>query len=138
MNKLLLDTHILLWSLMEPERLSDNVTRELENPANEIWISPITTWEIIILAEKGRVELTDEPVAWMQNVLNSVPFKQATLNHEVAIQSRLIKLPHQDPADRFIAASAAVYDLILVTSDKNLIKAAKIYSVLANPLAYQA
>lgn len=132
MNKLLLDTHILLWSLMEPERLSDKVTRELENPANEIWISPITTWEIIILAEKGRVELTDEPVAWMQNVLDSVPFKQATLNHEVAIQSRLIKLPHQDPADRFIAASAVVYDLILVTSDKNLIKAAKIYSVFPN------
>jgi PIN domain nuclease of toxin-antitoxin system len=132
MNKLLLDTHILLWCLLEPERLSDKVTRELENPANEIWISPITTWEIIILAEKGRVELTDEPVAWMQNVLNSVPLKQATLNHEVAIQSRLIKLPHQDPADRFIAASAAVYDLILVTSDKNLIKAAKSYSVLPN------
>ena len=132
MNKLLLDTHILLWSLLEPERLSDKVTRELENPANEIWISPITTWEIIILAEKGRVELNDEPVAWMQNVFNSVPFKQATLNHEVAMQSRLIKLPHQDPADRFIAASAAVYDLILVTSDKYLIKAAKSYSVFPN------
>lgn len=58
----------------------------------------------------------------MQNVLNSVPFKQTILNHEVAIQSRLIKLPHQDPVDRFIAASAAVYDLILVTSDKYLIK----------------
>ncbi len=132
MTKLLLDTHILLWSLLEPERLSDNVTRELENPANEIWISTITTWEIIILAEKGRVELIDEPVVWIQNVLNSMPFKQATLNHEVAIQSRLIKLPHQDPADRFIAASAAVYDLILVTSDKYLIKAAKSYSVFAN------
>ena len=132
MNKLLLDTHILLWCLLEPEHLSDKVTRELEDPANEIWISPITTWEIIILAEKGRVELNDEPVAWMQNVLNSVPLKQATLNHEVAIYSRLIKLPHQDPADRFIAASAAIYDLILVTSDKNLIKAAKSYSVLPN------
>ena len=132
MNKLLLDTHILLWSLLEPERLSIKVTRELENPANEIWISPVTTWEIIILAEKGRVELNDEPVAWMQNVINSVPFKQATLNHEVAMQSRLIELPHQDPADRFIAASAAVYDLILVTSDKYLIKAAKSYSVFPN------
>ena len=132
MNKLLLDTHILLWSLLEPERLSDKVTRELENPSNEIWISPITTWEIIILAEKGRVELNDEPVAWMQKVLNSMPFKQATLNHEVAMQSRQIKLPHQDPADRFIAASAAVYDLILVTADQYLIKAAKSYSVFAN------
>jgi PIN domain nuclease of toxin-antitoxin system len=44
----------------------------------------------------------------------------------------LIKLPHQDPADRFIAASAAVYDLILVTADQYLIKAAKSYSVFAN------
>jgi PIN domain nuclease of toxin-antitoxin system len=132
MNKLLLDTHILLWSLLEPKRLSDKVTLELENPSNEVWISPITTWEIIILAEKGRVDLNDEPIAWMQNVLNSVPFKQAAVNHEVAMQSRLIKLPHQDPADRFIAASAAVYDLILVTADKYLIKAAKSYAVLPN------
>ena len=50
--------------------------------------------------------------------------KQAAINHEVAMQSRLIKLPHQDPADRFIAASAVVYDLVLVTADKYLIKAA--------------
>ena len=132
MSKLLLDTHILLWSLLDPERLSDKVTGELEDPASEIWISSITTWEVIILSEKGRVELDDEPVAWMQNVLTSMPFKQATLNNEVAMQSRLIKLPHQDPADRFIAASAAVYDLILVTSDKYLINAAESYSVLPN------
>ena len=132
MNKLLLDTHILLWSLLEPERLSDNVTSELEDSANEIWISPITTWEIIILAEKGRVELNDEPVTWMQNVLDSMPFKQATVNHEVAMQSRLIKLPHQDSADRFIAASAAIYGLILVTADNHLIKAAESYAVLPN------
>jgi PIN domain nuclease of toxin-antitoxin system len=132
MNKLLLDTHILLWSLLEPERLSDKITRELENPANELWISPITTWEVIVLSEKGRVELDDEPVAWMKTVLNSMPFKQATVNHEVAMQSRLIKFSHQDPADRFIAASAAVYDLILVTADQYLIKAAKSYAVLPN------
>jgi PIN domain nuclease of toxin-antitoxin system len=132
MNKLLLDTHILLWSLLEPERLSDSITRELENSANEIWISPITTWEIIILAEKGRVELNAEPITWMKNVLNSMPFQQATVNHEVAMQSRLIKLSHQDPADRFIAASAVVYDLILVTADNYLIKAAKSYAVLPN------
>ena len=132
MNKLLLDTHILLWSLLEPERLSDKITRELENPANELWISPITTWEVIVLSEKGRVELDDEPVAWMKTVLNSMPFKQATVNHEVAMQSRLIILPHQDPADRFIAASAVVYDLILVTADNYLIKGAKSFAVLPN------
>lgn len=132
MNRLLLDTHILLWSLLDPERLSANITAELENSDNAIWISPITTWEVIILAEKGRLKLDDEPVTWMKNVLQTLPFRQATLNHEVAMKSRSIHLPHQDPADRFIVASAMVYDLTLVTSDKILIQSAKHVSILPN------
>lgn len=132
MNKFLLDTHIFLWSLLEPGQLSENVARELENPENEIWVSPITTWEVIILAEKGRIKLDKDPIQWVEAVLNSIPFRQAALNHEVAMRSRLIQLPHQDPADRFIAASAVVYDLTLVTSDTDLLKAAKEYRVLPN------
>ena len=130
MNKLLLDTHILLWSLLEPEQLTQKVAAELENVDNEIWISPITTWEIIILAEKGRVKLNEEPVAWIRNVLGALQFRQAILNHEVAMKSRTIQLPHQDPADRFIVASALVYGLTLVTADETLIQAAKYFSVL--------
>lgn len=129
MSKYLLDTHILLWSLLEPELLPAKVKSELENPANEIWLSPITTWEIMVLAEKGRIELNAEPVVWMKNVLDSIPFKEAVLNHEVAMKSREIKLPHQDPADRFIAASAMIYDLILMTSDKNIIDASDGFTV---------
>ncbi len=68
----------------------------------------------------------------MKNVLDSLPFRQAVLNHEIAMKSRTIQLPHQDPADRFIVASALVYDLTLVTSDKILIQAAKHFSVLPN------
>ena len=41
--KLLLDTHVFLWSLLEPERLPENVTKELEDRDNEIWLSPIST-----------------------------------------------------------------------------------------------
>ena len=132
MNKYLLDTHILLWSLLEPKHLSEKVAAELDDPANEFWLSPISVWEIIILAEKGRIRLDRDPVSWMENVLETLPFRQAALNHAVAMQSRTIPLPHQDPADRFIAASAAVYDLTLVTSDKHLIESAKSYSVLPN------
>ena len=58
-----------------------------------------------------------------------MPFKQAMINHEVAIQSRLVDLPHQDPADRFLAATAMVYDLILVTADLRLLSS-KQFSVL--------
>ena len=132
MSKYLLDTHILLWSLLEPKHLSEKVAGELDDPANELWLSPISVWETIILAEKGRIRLERDPVSWMENVLATVPFRQAVLNLAVAMQSRSISLPHQDPADRFIAASAAVYDLTLVTSDKYLIESAKSYSVLPN------
>lgn len=132
MSKYLLDTHILLWSLLDPKHLSEKVAEELNDPANELWLSPMNVWEIIILAEKGRIRLDRDPVVWMENVLATLPFHQAVLNHAVAMQSRTIPLPHQDPADRFIAASAAVYDLTLVTSDKYLIESAKGYSVLPN------
>ncbi len=132
MNKYLLDTHILLWSLLEPSYLKDAVATEIDNPDNEVWLSPITTWEILILAEKDRIQLDAPPSEWMKNVLNTLPFKEARLNNEVAIQSREILLPHQDPADRFIAATASVYRLTLVTADRNLIDAAESYSVLPN------
>jgi PIN domain nuclease of toxin-antitoxin system len=132
MNKYLLDTHILLWSLIAPSCLSKDVAKELDNPAHDLWLSPITTWEIIILSEKGRIQLDAPPVSWMKNVLSTLPFQEAALNHEVAMQSRDVRLPHQDPADRFIAASAIVYGLTLVTADKNLINGASAYSVFPN------
>ena len=132
MNKYLLDTHILLWSLIDPSYLSNDVAKELDNPDHELWLSPITTWEIIILSEKGRIRLDAPPVRWMKNVLSTLPFQEATLNHEVAMQSRDVRLPHQDPADRFIAASAIVYGLTLVTANRNLIDGALAYSAFPN------
>jgi PIN domain nuclease of toxin-antitoxin system len=119
--KLLLDTHILLWSLLEPARLAMEVSAELDNPSNELWLSPISTWEIIVLAEKGRIVLDPSSELWLRDVFKTIPFKEALLNHEVAIQSRIIDLPHEDPADRFLVATAIVYDLKLVTADRRII-----------------
>ncbi len=132
MTKYLLDTHILLWSLLEPSFLGPKVMDELQNETNQLWLSPISTWEVLILSEKGRIQLDASPCEWMKNVLETLPFHEAPLNHEIAMESRSIQLPHQDPADRFIAASAAVYGLTLVTADKNLIRAASSYSILPN------
>ena len=132
MNKYLLDTHILLWSLLEPSHLNSDVSDEIENPGNELWLSPISVWEIIILSEKGRIQLDAPPIPWIKNVLTTLPFQEAALNHEVAMQSRGIHLPHQDPADRFIAASAIVYGLTLVTADRHLIEGAGAYLVFPN------
>jgi PIN domain nuclease of toxin-antitoxin system len=129
--RLLLDTHILLWSLLEPSKLTHQVALELENPSNELWLSPISTWELILLVEKGRVILETNPISWIRDVFRKIPFREAPVNHEVAIQSCVIELPHQDPADRFLVATALVYDLTLVTADDRLL-AARGISALPN------
>jgi PIN domain nuclease of toxin-antitoxin system len=119
--KLLLDTHIWLWSLFEPARLTNRVATALEDAANELWLSPLSVWETLILSEKGRVILTPDPIGWIRNVFRAIPFKEALLNHEIAMQSRLVDLSHQDPVDRFLVATAVVYDLTLVTADERLL-----------------
>jgi PIN domain nuclease of toxin-antitoxin system len=120
--KLLLDTHILLWSLLDPERLSRRAAEALEHPGNELWISPVVVWEVLVLAEKRRIALKPDPPTWIRRVLNTVPLTQAPLTCDVAIQSRLVDLPHGDPVDRFLAATALVYDLTLVTADRRLLR----------------
>ncbi|MGO9314255.1 MAG: type II toxin-antitoxin system VapC family toxin [Syntrophobacteraceae bacterium] len=118
--RLLLDTHIWLWSFLEPERLSQEVFKELENSQNELWISPISIWETMVLAEKGRIILQPDPEAWVRTALSKAPMKEAPINIEVALLSRRICLPHQDPSDRFIAATASIFGLTLVTEDRRL------------------
>jgi PIN domain nuclease of toxin-antitoxin system len=128
---LLLDTHVWIWSLLEPNRLRPNIALALENPANDLWLSPISVWEFLILNEKGRVVLECDPAKWLDRVFKKIPFKEAPLNHQIAIESRRMDLPHHDPADRFLAATALVYNLTLVTADERLMVSKKI-SVLEN------
>jgi PIN domain nuclease of toxin-antitoxin system len=121
----------LVWSLLDAAKLSKRVRAELESTDNELWLSPISSWELLILIEKGRVVVDKEPVPWVAEVSRAVALREAPLNHEVAVESRRIDLSHQDPADRFLAATARVYDLTLVTADERLLDCRRI-STLAN------
>jgi PIN domain nuclease of toxin-antitoxin system len=121
--RLLLDTHIILWSAAEPEKLPTNIAEELDNDLNELWFSPISVWEILLLAEKGRIALGSDHVKSVRDIFHTIPLKEAPINLEVAVQSRSLNFPHQDPADRFLAATAVVYDLTLVTADSRIIDA---------------
>ena len=118
--KLLLDTHIWLWYLLGNERLSTNLQTVIAEETTELWLSPISIWETLILAEKGRISLPPDAVAWINLALQTLEIIEAPLINQIAILSRQIQLPHQDPADRFIAATAVHYNLILATVDSNL------------------
>lgn len=129
--KLLLDTHIWVWSVIETDRLSQRVVKELENPENELWLSPISIWELLILCRKKRILLNEEPDLWIPRAMRALLLREAPITHEVAQETGHVRLAHGDAADCFLAATARVFDLTLVTADEHLLKAPGI-STLAN------
>ena len=122
--KFLIDTHIWIWSVLEPGRLSKRVARVLSAAENEIWISPVSSWEILLLSDRGRLTLEPDAQVWLWASI-------ARATHEVVMEIHKIDLPHRDPADRFLAATARSFGLTLVTADENLIRG-RGYQVLAN------
>jgi PIN domain nuclease of toxin-antitoxin system len=118
---LLLDTHVLIWSLLDPDRLSRVAAELLEDVDTKLHVSPITAWECIVLAEKGRLVLEPNPVEWVRKRLRELAPKEVAITTEVAIRSRELDLGTADPADRFLAATASVFDLVLLTADQRLL-----------------
>ena len=127
--RLLLDTHIWLWSLREPRRLGRRVRSELSKPQNELWLSPVSTWEILLLNSKGRIRLHENPSNWVARA--TANFREAPLTHEIVLAAHQLPLSYSDPADRFLAATAEVLELTLVTADERLLGLGEI-KTLAN------
>jgi PIN domain nuclease of toxin-antitoxin system len=116
---LLLDTHIWLWSLEDHKRLGKRVQEELRNPGNQVWLSPISTWEILTLNARGRIRLPADIGAWVAQATSRL--MEAPLTHEIAVAARQLPWSHKDPADRFLAATAQILRLTLVTADVKLL-----------------
>jgi PIN domain nuclease of toxin-antitoxin system len=129
--RLLLDTPIWIWSLSQPERLSQRVKAALTDAGNELWLSPISVWETALLCAKGRVTIRGSLEALVERARAEQAFREAPLNLEVALEASRLRMPHRDPADYFLAATARVFDLTLVTADETLI-AARDIPTLAN------
>jgi PIN domain nuclease of toxin-antitoxin system len=115
---LLLDTHIWLWSKSDPGRLGKRVAEALSSTANELWLSPVSVWEVLALAQKKRIRIAD-PLDWVTSAASQM--REAPLTQEIVRTSFVLSLPHADPADRFLAATAKVLDLTLVTEDRKLL-----------------
>ena len=119
--KLLLDTHIWIWSVLEPRKIAPRTAAALQDPVNEKWLSPISLWELMILVEKKRVLLNLSAEEWIVQALRDTPIREAPLTADVVLATKKISLPYRDPADTFLAATAHVFGLTLVTSDARLL-----------------
>lgn len=126
--KLLLDTHIWLWLVDSPNRVGRAALAVLKDVSNELWLSPISTWEALTLQYKGRIEIAGNLTDWLARANTGV--MECPLTHEIMIAARQLPL-HQDPADRILAATALVLDMTLVTADEKLLNLEMI-STLSN------
>jgi PIN domain nuclease of toxin-antitoxin system len=125
---LLLDTHIWIWSKVDPKRIGNRAAAELSKSNNELWLSPVSVWEALVLMHKGRIRV-ENPFAWVERAAEQL--REAPLTHEIVRTGLGLPLSHADPADRFLAATAKVLKLTLVTADERLLGLGEI-ATLAN------
>lgn len=127
--KLLLDTHVWIWSQAAPDNLSARVRRALQNEANEVWFSPTSIWELILLVENRRLALEGDLIEWFRKA--AAPLKEGPLTADIVAEAARFRLPHSDPADRFLVATARSLGLTLVTADTHIL-ASEAVPTLAN------
>jgi PIN domain nuclease of toxin-antitoxin system len=119
--QLLLDTHIWIWSLAEPDKLTSRVSRAVRNPKNGLWLSPLSIWEFHVLAERRKIVVNPAAGEWIKLAFEALPVKEAPVTTEVALAAREMASVHRDPVDVLLAATAKVLDLTLVTGDERLL-----------------
>lgn len=116
--KFLLDTHIWIWRLLEPERLSLPARRAFATAQARFHLSPISIWETLVLVRKGRLELSPDAPSWIRESLRLSGLTMVPLDYEIALRSEALEgFASRDPADRFLVATALEKELILISAD---------------------
>lgn len=115
--KLLLDTHIFLWYITGDPRLPPSMTAIIRDPFNEVYLSVISIWEVIVKCKLGKLYLPQSPDIYIpqqrqRHKIESLPIDEDSV-------AKLIKLPllHKDPFDRMLLCQALRYDLTVVSVD---------------------
>lgn len=119
--KLLLDTHLLLWTAGQPDRLSAEARKFIDDPGNELLFSAASLWEVIIKRGLGRDDFKVDARVLRRGLLdNGYSELPVVSDHVVAIDS--LPTIHKDPFDRILVAQATVEGIIFLTTDSLIAK----------------
>lgn len=116
MQRLLLDTHALVWWLSDVSRLSQAARAAIAEPRNDIFVSAISGWEIAVKRAKGRMTAPDH----LSEMIEERGFNHLPLTFHHAEQAGLLPMHHRDPFDRLLVAQAQAEGLVLVTRDARI------------------
>ncbi len=114
--RLLLDTHVFLWLLAEPERLGAQLAL-VEDPAVELLVSAASSWEIAIKHGLGRLPLPEPPERYVPDRIRAIGATPLAIEHGHALAVAALPALHGDPFDRLLVAQAKLLDLEILTAD---------------------
>jgi PIN domain nuclease of toxin-antitoxin system len=117
--RLLLDTHVLLWALIEPRRLSAEIRTVLENPDHEVLFSAASIWEISIKSVLGRADFQVAPSS-IVDAARATGFMELPVRATAALKVAVLPRYHRDPFDRLLVAQAMTEPAALYTADAQL------------------
>ena len=117
-SRYLIDTHILLWSLGEEDKLGSSLIKVLKDPSNEVFVSVASAWEISIKNKKGKLPLKTT----LAECFKKSPFDILEIKLTHVLQLEKLPLYHKDPFDRMLIAQAIVEKLTIITQDKKISK----------------
>ena len=116
--KLLLDTCAFLWLSGQPDRLSPSAAHAINDESNDLLLSDVTVWEIVLKYRVGKLPLPVAPREWIPEQIAFFNLQTLQLDHEAIFRAGELAAPHRDPFDRLLAAQALVGELHFVTSDR--------------------
>ena len=128
--RLLLDTHLLVWAMGEPERLPAGCAAMLEDPSNSLVFSVASLWELVIKQALGRPNFNLEP-SLLRQALLSGGWQELPIEASHALAVSHLPPLHRDPFDRLLLAQAQVEGLLLLTADSQL-------SLYPGPIRYMS
>ncbi len=120
--KLLLDTHVWIWSQEDPQRLGPQTRRLLLAAEHENHVCTISTLELARLAAAGAISVSIALREWVERALHAIHARTVQISHDIAMEA--YALPgslHKDPADRILVAAARCHELTLLTADERLL-----------------
>lgn len=119
--RLLLDTHIWLDCAPHPGKLGRRLRREISSSHAGLWVSPLSAWEVLELAERGKFKPRGDPARRLDELLKAFPVHEAGLTFAIARAISAFTLPHRDPADAWLIVAARVLGLEPATRDEKII-----------------
>ena len=114
----LLDTHVWLWMLSEPDRIRPDVAAELRSSRTSLLLSAASSWEIAIKWAVGRLSLPEPPEAYVPSRMQRTNVEPLAVTHSHALQVAALPRHHSDPFDRLLIAQAQLERVPLVTVDR--------------------